>query len=439
MLPPSSRPLDVRPSSAISHPNRHMATTTGTSSCGTDRSMRILIADKFSEQGQEALRGLGHDVTSEPGLSADALPAALERVRPDVLVVRSTVVNEAAFVAGAALSLVIRAGAGVNNIDLEAASRRGVFVANCPGKNAIAVAELAFGLMLALDRRICEANAELTSGRWNKKKYGKGQGLHGRRLGLVGYGAIARELSSRARAFGMCVATYDPFVDREHASAHEVQVCESLDELMRTSEIVSVHVPYGENTRHLLGARELALLPEGALLIHTARGGVVDDRALTEAVASGRIRAGLDVFENEPETGEAPFENTLRELDGIYATPHIGASTEQAAEAIAAETVRIVREFAERGVVPNVVNLDHRHEGHFTLVVRHLDRVGVLATILASLREHQLNVQTMSNVVFKGAEGAASATIVVENEPSAELLDDLRSHDAVLGVDLRAI
>jgi len=401
--------------------------------------MRILIADKFSERGQATLRELGHEVTCEPGLSAHELPAAVERVRPDVLVVRSTVVSEAAFAAGAALALVIRAGAGVNTIDLEAASRRGVFVSNCPGKNAIAVAELAFGLILALDRRICEANGELAAGRWNKKKYGKGGGLYGRRLGLVGYGSIARELGQRARAFGMRVAAYSPNADREYASARKTEIAASLDELLRTSEIVSVHVPYRESTRHLIGARELGLMPEGALLIHTSRGGVVDDRALAEAVAAGRIRAGLDVFEDEPEAGEAPFDNPLRELEGVYATPHIGASTEQAGEAIAAETVRIIREFAERGAVPNVVNLDTGKEGHFTLVVRHLDRVGVLAKLLAALRKHQLNVQTMSNVVFKGPEGAASATIVVENEPSAELLDDIRSHDAVLGVDLRSV
>ncbi|HLT35609.1 MAG TPA: NAD(P)-dependent oxidoreductase, partial [Enhygromyxa sp.] len=241
------------------------------------------------------------------------------------------------------------------------------------------------------------------------------------------------------RAFGMRVSAYARTVDREHAAARKVHVCETLDELLRTNEIVSIHVPYRESTRHLIGARELALLPDGALLIHTARGGVVDDRALAEAVAAGRIRAGLDVFEDEPADGEAPFDSPLCKLVGVYATPHIGASTGQAEEAIAAETVRIVREFAERGAVPNVVNLDTRHEGHFTLVVRHLDQVGVLASILASLRKHQLNVQNMSNVVFKGAQGAASATIVVENEPSAELLDDLRSHEAVLGVDLRSI
>ena len=401
--------------------------------------MRILIADKFSERGQAVLAELGHDVSYEPGLGAGDLPSALERLRPDVLVVRSTVVDEAAFTAGTSLSLVIRAGAGVNTIDLEAASRRGVFVSNCPGKNAIAVAELTLGLMLALDRRICEATAELSAGRWNKKKYGKGQGIHGRQIGLIGYGSIAREVASRARAFGMRVAAYAPRLDREHATARKVRICETLDELLQTSDVVSLHVPYRESTRHMIGARELALMPDGAMLIHTARGGVVDDRALAEAVAAGRIRAGLDVFEDEPADAEAAFDNPLAKLADVYATPHIGASTEQAAEAIAAETVRIITEFAERGAVPNVVNLDTRREGHYTLVVRHLDRVGVLATILGSLRKHQLNVQTMSNVVFKGAEGAASATIVVENEPSAELLDDLRSHEAVLGVDLRSL
>lgn len=400
--------------------------------------MRILIADKFSERGQVTLRELGHEVTFEPGLGAEQLPAAVERVRPEVLVVRSTVVNEATFAAGAALALVIRAGAGVNTIDLEAASRRGVFVSNCPGKNAIAVAELAFGLILALDRRICEANGELQAGCWNKKKYGKGSGLYGRRIGLIGYGSIAREVATRARAFGMRVSIYSPSCDREQVEARKIHVCEQLDELLRSSDVVSVHVPYRESTRHLIGARELSLMAQDALLIHTSRGGVVDDRALAAAVADGRIRAGLDVFEDEPASGEAPFENPLRELGGVYATPHIGASTEQAAEAIAAETVRIIREFAERGAVPNVVNLDTRQEGQFTLVVRHLDRVGVLAKLLAALRKHQLNVQTMSNVVFKGTEGAASATIVVENEPSAELLDDIRSHEAVLGVDLRS-
>jgi D-3-phosphoglycerate dehydrogenase len=400
--------------------------------------MRILIADKFSEVGRETLRGYGHEVIFDPGLTAAALPEALARLHPEVLVVRSTEVTDAALAASSELSLVIRAGAGVNTIDLGSASRRGIFVTNCPGQNAIAVAELAFGLMLALDRRLCEANAEATAGVWNKKEYGKGRGIHGRRLGLVGYGAISREFAKRARAFGMQVCSYDPYIDRERAAAQKIEVFDTLDELLKVSDVVSLHVPYSAGTKHMIGARELALMPEGALLIHTARGGVVDDQALAEAVKAGRIRAGLDVYEAEPSADKGPFENPLREVPGIYKTPHIGASTDQAAEAIAAETVRIIREFAERGAVPNVVNLDTGRSGNFTIVVRHLDRVGVLAGILDALRRHQLNVQQMSNVVFKGTDGAASATIVVENRPSAELLDDIRKADAVIGVDLRA-
>ncbi len=400
--------------------------------------MRILVADKFSSAGLAAIEQLGHPVIYNPDLSAEALPAALAEERPEVLVVRSTEVREAAFAAGDRLSLVIRAGAGVNTIDLEAASRRGVFVSNCPGKNAIAVAELAMGLILALDRRICEATAELAAGSWNKKKYSKAEGVFGRRLGLIGFGAIGRELASRARAFGMRVSVFDPFVDAEYAAARKIEVLGQLDELLGKCDVVSVHVPYRESTRHMIGARELGLMKKGALLIHTSRGGVVDDLALAEAVKSGHVRAGLDVFEGEPDAGTAAFELPLRGVEGIYMTPHVGASTEQAADAIAAETVRIIKEFGERGSVPNVVNLVTDRTGLYNLVVRHLDRVGVLAGVLDALRRSQINVQEMSNVVFKGAEGAASATIVLENEPSAELLDEIRRDESVLAVDLRS-
>ncbi|WP_045115937.1 phosphoglycerate dehydrogenase [Plesiocystis pacifica] len=399
--------------------------------------MRILIADKFHPRGIERLSELGHEVLSEPSLSAGDLPETLAAKRPEILIVRSTKVTATSFEAAEGLALVIRAGAGVNTIDLEAASRLGIFVANCPGKNAIAVAELTMGLMLALDRRIPDANADLRAGVWNKKKYGTGRGLYGRRLGLVGFGSIAREVATRALAFGMQVRAYSPTLTAERADAYDVEVAPSLDALLGDSDVVSVHVPYRESTRHLIGAPQLALMPEGAVLVHTARGGVVDDRALSEAVAAGRIRAGLDVYEDEPSGGKAEFNLELRKLEGVYGTPHIGASTQQAAEAIAAEAIRIVTSFADRGVVPNTVNLDDHGPARHTLVVRHHDRVGVLASILDALRKHQLNVQDMHNVVFKGAEGAASATIAVENEPSADLLDDIRAHADVLGVDLR--
>ncbi|MFV8753637.1 3-phosphoglycerate dehydrogenase family protein [Nannocystaceae bacterium ST9] len=400
--------------------------------------MRILVADKFSSAGLAAIEQLGHPVVYNPDVSADALPALLAEERPEVLVVRSTEVREAAFAAADRLSLVIRAGAGVNTIDLEAASRRGVFVSNCPGKNAIAVAELAMGLILALDRRICEATAELAAGSWNKKKYSKAEGVYGRRLGLVGFGAIGREVASRARAFGMRVSVFDPFIDAQYAAARKIEIATTLDELLSACDVISVHVPYRESTRHLIGARELGLMKKGALVIHTSRGGVVDDAALAEAVRAGHVRAGLDVFEGEPDAGTAHFELPLRMIEGIYMTPHVGASTEQASEAIAAETARIIKEFGERGSVPNVVNLVTDRTGLFNLVVRHLDRVGVLAGVLDALRRARINVQEMSNVVFKGAEGAASATIVLENEPSAELLDEIRRDANVLAVDLRS-
>lgn len=318
--------------------------------------MQVLIADKFPQPGQDALRDLGCEITFNPDLGADDLPDALKQSGAKVLIVRSTKVTQAAFEATDALQLVIRAGAGVNTIDLEAATRRGVSVANCPGKNSIAVAELAMGLILAVDRHIPDAVAELRSGHWNKKKYGKARGLFGRTLGLVGLGAIAQEVAIRASAFGMKVQSFSiPFED-DVAQRLGVARCQSLDDLLKTSDVISVHVPYGEATHHLIGAEQIAAMKDGATLIHTARGGVVDDAALAAAVRAGKINAGIDVYEDEPAAGDAPFESEMRELDGLVGTPHIGASTDQAQSAVAEETVRIVRDFVKENVVRNAVN-----------------------------------------------------------------------------------
>ncbi|MEE9386544.1 MAG: NAD(P)-dependent oxidoreductase [Nannocystaceae bacterium] len=400
--------------------------------------MKILIADKFPRFACPLLRELGHHVDLRASLDGSEVPAALASSAADVLIVRSTKVTAKAFEASGNLSLVIRAGAGVNTIDREAASRHGVFVANCAGKNAIAVAELVFGLLLALDRQIPDAAADLKAGRWNKKKYGKGGGLHGKRLGLVGLGAVAREVATRGLAFGLKVQAYSVRADPDLASRLGISLCDSLDALLRTSDVVSIHVPYGEKTRHLIGERQLARMREGAILIHTARGGVVDDSALAHAVRSGRIRAGVDVFEGEPSGGDAEVDLELPGLAGCYATPHIGASTAQAESAIADEVVRIVRDFGGRGVVHNTVNVVTDRPACCSLVVRHLDRVGVLAGVLDALRRDHFNVQEMQNIVFAGEKAAACATITLEREPGAELLDKLRAHDDVLAVDLRA-
>jgi D-3-phosphoglycerate dehydrogenase / 2-oxoglutarate reductase len=399
--------------------------------------MRVLIADKFSADGKATLATMGLHIEDRPELGAADLPAALEASAADILVVRSTEVGSEAFARAPSLSLVIRAGAGVNTIDLAAASHHGVFVANTPGKNAIAVAELAMGLILALDRSIPDAVNELRAGRWDKKRFGKARGLCGRRLGLVGFGAIAREVAVRAQAFGMQVHAFDVVLTDADAKAHGIVRAASLEEILRGSDVVSVHVPYIKGrTHHLIGEEELALMKEGAILIHTARGGVVDDAALACAVASGRLRAGLDVFEGEPSAAKAEWRCAVLDGAGVYGTPHIGASTEQAEDAIALEVVRIVRDYVGQGLVHNCVNVQRPRGEGCTVVIRHLDRVGVLAAVLDAFQKEQLNVQEMQNVIFDG-NAAASATITLAREPSPELVAQLEAHDDVLAVSVR--
>jgi D-3-phosphoglycerate dehydrogenase len=400
--------------------------------------MRVLIADKFSPQGLATLQGMVDEVIFRPDLKAEELPSALSEAGASVLVVRSTKVTSEAMTATDTLSLIIRAGAGVNTIDLQAASKRGIFVANCPGKNAIAVAELTMGLLLALDRRIVDATADLRAGQWNKSKYGKARGIKGQTLGLVGFGMIAREVAVRARAFGLKLQTYSRTpIDAETAEAFAIAPVASLNELLRTSDVVSVHVPYSATTHHLIGRDELALMRKGSILLHTARGGVVDDEALAEAVASGRVRAGTDVFEGEPAGGKAEFDNPLAKLDGVYATPHIGASSDQAAAAISDEVLRIIHDYFAKGIVHNVVNIVSDRVARFRLIVRHVDQVGVLAGILSALRSEKLNVQEMQNIIFARGE-AACATITLEHRPSDLLLDKLRQKETILAIELRA-
>ncbi|TPV96296.1 MAG: hydroxyacid dehydrogenase [Myxococcales bacterium FL481] len=401
--------------------------------------MRILVADKFPLAARDTLAAAGFEIDVSPQLSGDSLAQALVDGQAEVLVVRSTKVTQEVFERCPSLSLVVRAGAGVNTIDRAAASRYGVFVANCPGKNAIAVAELTFGLLLALDRQIPAATSALKSGVWDKKTYGAGRGLYGRRLGLLGFGAIAREVAARGGAFGMQVSAFTPRLDAGTAAALGATAVATLDELLRTSDVLSVHVPYSESTHHLVGAEQLARLPDQAIVLHTARGGVVDDEALAQEVRSGRLRAGLDVFEGEPSSGRAEFAHPLLAAEsGFCGTPHIGASTAQAEAATADEVIRIITDFASRGVVHNVVNVLTDRPARCTVVVRHLDRVGVLAGVLDTLRREGLNVQQMQNVVFSGSSAAACATIALECEPSSAVVSALQGQADVLAVDIRA-
>ena len=318
--------------------------------------MRVLIADKLTAYGKASLAKLGHELDDRPDLGADDLPQALAETGARVLVVRSTKVTAEAIAAAKGLGLVIRAGSGVNTIDIAAATAQGVAVANCPGQNSIAVAELTMGLIIALDRFIPDAVARLRQGEWLKKHFGKGRGLFGSRLGLVGFGAIAREVAQRAKAFGMEVHAFDVALTDEVAAEHGITRAASLQALLPEADVISIHVPYIKgSTHHLIGEAELGLMKEGASLVHTARGGVVDDAALLAAVKAGRIRAALDVYEDEPESSNAKWSTPLLDA-GVYGTPHIGASTDQAGNAVADEVARIVRDFVAEGVVHNCVN-----------------------------------------------------------------------------------
>jgi len=395
------------------------------SSRRTPKVMKILIADKFEQSGRDGLQALGCEISFQPDLKDDALVEAIAKEQPDVLVVRGTKVTEPMLAAGP-LKLIVRAGAGYNTIDVKAASRRGIYVSNCPGKNSIAVAELAFALILALDRRVADNVIALRAGEWNKREFSKARGLFGRALGLVGLGKIGQEMIPRARAFGMPVVAWSRSLTTEKAEHLGIERKESPLDVARSSDIVSVHVALKPDTRMMIGAEFLNAMKDGAYLINTSRGDTVDQAALVDAIHTKGIRAGLDVFAIEPTSAVADFTDPIANETRVYGTHHIGASTDQAQEAIATETVRIVKSFKETGHVPNVVNLAQRTPATHRLVVRHRDRPGVLAQVLDAIKAESINVQEMENIVFEGAE-AAVARINLTKAPSSATLGRLRA------------
>lgn len=379
--------------------------------------MRVLIADKFEETGLGGLRALGCEVYYEPGLEGESLGWRLRDTGAEVLVVRSTRVTAVEMDQGKSLSLIVRAGAGVNTIDVAGASARAISVSNCPGKNAVAVAELAWGLILALDRRIPDQTADLRAGLWNKAEYGRARGLAGRTLGIAGFGAIGREVASRGLAFGMRVVAWSGSLTAEQAAREGVERAATLAELAAGSDVVSVHLALTKETRGLLGGAFFDAMRPGALFVNTSRGETVNAAALKAAISTKGVRAGLDVFDREPSGGTGAFEDEVGRMPGVVGTHHVGASTEQAQNAIAGEVVRIVAAYKSSGDVPNAVNLCERSPARWLMTVRHRDRVGVLAHVFGALREAGINVQKTENVVFDGAE-AASARIQLDSEPT---------------------
>ena len=394
--------------------------------------MKVLIADKFEQSGIDGLKAAGCEVVYQPDLKDDTLTQALKDTSADVLVVRSTAVTGAMLETGS-LSLVVRAGAGYNTIDVATASKRGIYVSNCPGKNAIAVAELAFALVLSLDRRVPDNVADLRAGSWNKKEYSKARGLYGRTLGLLGYGNIGQEMARRAHAFGMPIVVWSRrFATGKDRIADEpirMQLAQSPAEVAERCDVLSVHLALNGETRGLVNAAVLDKLKPGSYVINTARAEVVDYAALETAVRERNVRVGLDVFANEPPGATGAFSDPIAALPNVYGTHHIGASTDQAQEAIAGETVRIIASYKDTGKVPNVVNLARNTPATHMLVVRHRDRPGVLAHVFEHLRSGDINVQETENVIFEGAQ-AAVARINLDGAPSDALLTAMQRGNA---------
>ncbi|MBN1334478.1 MAG: phosphoglycerate dehydrogenase [Deltaproteobacteria bacterium] len=316
--------------------------------------MKVLIADKVPAWFSRSLEEAGCTVHTDPSLDGPTLTEAMRAHDPTVVVVRSTKVQAEQIDAGNALKMIVRAGAGVNTIDVAKATTRGVKVTNCPGKNSSAVAELTIGFLVALDRRICDNVADLKAGKWAKKEYSKAEGLRGRTLGCLGLGNIGREVAHIAQAMGMNVIYWDPFVPADAAPG--CSKMETALEVAAAADAVTIHLALVPATRNLVNEAVIDALKPGAMLVNTSRAEIVDKAALVRAVQTKRIRVGLDVYWTEPAANDTVFADDVAALPGVYGTHHIGASTEQAQDAVAKEAVRIIRTFLDTGEASNCVN-----------------------------------------------------------------------------------
>lgn len=318
--------------------------------------MKILIADKFPQTWVNVLKEKGYTVVLEPALDGDTLPQAQKKEEAQIIIVRSTKVNAAAVEASPNLKLIIRAGAGYDTIDTAKAKEKGIAVCNCPGTNSIAVAELTMGLILNLDRRISDNAADLRAGKWNKNEYSKAKGLYGRTIGIIGLGNIGREVAKRAQAFGLNVLGFDPFVKEEDAKKLDITLATDVYSLASQSDIVTIHVPNTAGSQGFYDDKFFNAMKDGAYFINTSRGTLVNQDALKKACEEKNIRAGLDVYENEPKADAKEFNDPINKVPNIYGTHHIGASTDQAQDAVAELTVKIVEWFKLNGTFLHQVN-----------------------------------------------------------------------------------
>ncbi len=358
---------------------------------------KVLVADSISQRGVDELsRENAVEVTVKTGLTEHEL---IEAISPfSALVVRSqTKVTADVLKAGAQLRVVGRAGVGVDNVDVETATRRGVVVLNAPGGNTISTAEHAFSLLLCAARKIPQADANVRIKRWDKKNF-EGVELYDKTLGVIGMGRIGSELSRRAIAFGMRVVAYDPYLSATRARSLQVELVDEIDDLLTVADFISLHTPLTAETRHILDANRLAKTKRGVRVINCARGGLIDETALGQALRDGQVAsAALDVFETEP----LPLDSPLRDAPNLILTPHLGASTAEAQESVGIEIAQSIRAVLLEGTIRNAVNMPNLDAKTLAIIGPHLrfgEKLGKFLSQIAPKRAESLNINYSGKV-----------------------------------------
>jgi D-3-phosphoglycerate dehydrogenase len=377
----------------------------------------ILIADSLSPKVVQALESSGYIVRMDPALTSQTLVDAIGTYQ--ILIVRSTRVPRPVFAASKGLALVIRAGAGVDTIDVDAASEYGVRVANTPGCNAAAVAEVTFAHILACDRQIVNATTSLRAGEWRKQLFLNCPGLKGRTLGVLGAGSVGQAVARIAKGVGMRVIMASLGFEPCHAADLGVEWAPDHLELAKVSDVITIHIFYVPESHHLLSKQFFDLLKPGATFINTSRGALVDTPALIEAIKTRQLRVGLDVYENEPGGGTGDFAQAELANLACSATPHTGGSTEQANEEVANETLNVVRTFATTGEVLHCVNIDATPAADLVLTIRHK---GVLPAIVAVIAGKNGEILTVNNQCLGGGKSQTAAIRVRGKEPVDEAI-----------------
>lgn len=399
--------------------------------------MKILVGCSLPESSLNELRSLGTDVLYEPALTTEQMEKRIGDVA--VLVVGRKRVPPNVVAAGKALQLIACAGTGTANIAIEEASAQGVFVANCPNKEAIAVAELTLGLLLALDRRVVKKAVAARRGGPDEMGEIDALGLAGRTLGVLGFGAVEQEIVKRARGFEMNILTWSPALTPELAAARHIEFCTWPRELARQSHMVTVHAPQEEADEILVDAEFLQNMRDGAYIVYIGHPAALDQAALVEVANERNLRVAYDISTPQLTSSKTDqFKARLQALPDVIGTHRLAHHTKQAHEAIADELVRVIRGFLVAGEVVNCVNLLQHSPATWQLFLRLRDTVGVLAAIMEHIRADGINAEEITSRVFTGAK-AGCCTIALDERPSTEALHAIRELDGVLHLELRAL